>query len=102
MSNRPGRRHPPAAPPLRRRVKAAPARNHGRPERSGRHTATPGAPAPSPGWYPIAIIALLIIGVVVIMASYWGLRSSGSSEVAGLGIGAALVLAGLAAATRYH
>lgn len=81
-----------------RRVKSLPA-SHNR--RTGRHTDRAVGPKPSPPWFPAAIVTLIVAGVVVVMASYWGLPAGGV-RIAGLAVGSMLFLSGFAAATRYR
>lgn len=68
---------------------------------TGRHTPRPEGHAPSPMWLPVAIVALFTIGVVTVMAGYWGLPS-GPTQLAVIALGALLVVAGFWAATRYR
>ena len=69
---------------------------------SGRHTPpTPRAYRVSPTWVPVFIITSLICGVVIVMASYFGLQPGGIRILALL-VGGGLFLAGLFAATRYR
>lgn len=56
---------------------------------------------PSPRWTPVAIIALIVVGVVIIMASYFGL-SSGGTQLLYLLAGAVCVAAGFLLATKYR
>lgn len=98
-SSREQRRNRPAtAAASSRRVKSAPA-SHDR--RSGRYTDRAVGPKPSPPWFPAAIVALIVSGVVVVMAAYWGLPAGGV-RIAGLAAGSLLFLSGVAAATRYR
>ena len=99
-SSRPRRRNRPAtaAAASSRRVKSPPP-SHGR--RSGRYTDRVVGPNPSPPWFPAAIVGLIVAGVVVVMAAYWGLPAGGV-RIAGLAAGSVLFLSGLAAATRYR
>ena len=99
-SSRPQRRNRPAkaAAAGSRRVKSPPA-SHNR--RSGRYTDRAVGPRPSPPWFPAAIVALIVSGVVVVMGAYWGLPAGGV-RIAGLAAGSVLFLSGLAAATRYR
>jgi hypothetical protein len=46
-------------------------------------------------------VALIVAGVVVVMAAYWGLPAGGV-RIAGLAVGSLLFLSGFAAATRYR
>lgn len=92
-------RHGPGAVRGVGRRKAAP----GSPRPSGRTDApTPSqAREPSPRWTPVAIIALMVVGVVIIMVSYFGLRSGGT-QILYLLAGAVCVAAGFLLATRYR
>lgn len=47
------------------------------------------------------MIALLVVGVVIVMASYFGLRAGGA-QIVSLLVGGALVIAGFLAAMRYR
>lgn len=81
-----------------RRVKSPPASDN---RRTGRYTDRTVGPKPSPSWFPAAIAALIVSGVVVVMAAYWGLPTGGV-RIAGLVAGSVLFLSGFAAATRYR
>ncbi len=87
-----------------RRTKTAPAgtsrAQHKRPP--ARYTPpSVGRGGPSSSWLVVFMIGAFLSGVVIDMTGYFALRA-GATQIAVLGLGAALFIAGLVAATRYR
>lgn len=74
----------------------------GRPKPSGRYTPpTPKTVRTSPGWVPVVILALLLLGLVLIIVNYLGVLPGGASNWY-LIVGLALIVAGFVTATFWH
>jgi len=70
--------------------------------RSGRYTAPiPREKRHSPGWFPYAIIGLLVAGLVVIIGNYAGAMPGGVHDWYLIG-GIVAIIGGLILATYYH
>ena len=82
------RKRPATASAVSRRGLKSPPVSHSR--GTGRYTGRAVGPTPSPQWFPAAIVAFIVAGVVIVMASYWGLPAGGV-RFGGLAVGSVLV-----------